>query len=163
MHIKIAKINLKLKHAKQESNQCINKIISYVKKLKIQSFKFSKKYQEYSPFFCTLYSHVRKTMLKNHFEVLSKRKLKKLIWRFEHTKIFFEKNDQSQNLILRKSKKKNFSINNSSMSRTMTVCRMRAIKTIIKIKAKIVNIVKTKFRAIKQRNLKIIILLIYQK
>ena len=54
------------------------------------------------------------------------------------------------------------------MSRTITVYKMRSIETIIKIKAKIVNItkidvVKTKFRAIKQKNLKIIILLIYRK
>ena len=54
------------------------------------------------------------------------------------------------------------------MSKTMTVYKMRSIETIIKIKIKIVNIakidvLKTKFRAMKQRNLKIIILLVYQK
>ena len=54
------------------------------------------------------------------------------------------------------------------MSKTITVYKMRSIETIIKIKAKIVNIAKidvakTKFRAMKQKNLKIMILLIYQK
>ena len=54
------------------------------------------------------------------------------------------------------------------MSRIITMCKMRSIETIIKIKIKIVNIakidvVKTKFRAMKQRNLKIIISLIYQR
>ena len=54
------------------------------------------------------------------------------------------------------------------MLKTITVCKMQSIETIIKIKAKIVNIVKidvvkTKFPAMKQRNVKIIILLIFRK
>ena len=44
LHMKIAEIDLKLKHAKQRLNQTVNEIISYVKKLKIQLFEFSKKY-----------------------------------------------------------------------------------------------------------------------
>ena len=48
------------------------------------------------------------------------------------------------------------------------MCRMRSIETNIKIKVKIVNIakidiVKTKFGAKKRKNLKIVILLIFQK
>ena len=35
LHIKIAKIDLKLNYTKQRLNQTVNKIISYVKKLKI--------------------------------------------------------------------------------------------------------------------------------
>ena len=75
-----------------------------------------------------------------------------------------------ENLILKK-KKKGF-LNNFSMSRTITMCKMRSIETIIKIKIKIkikianiakIDVVKTKFRAIKQKNLEITILLIYQK
>ena len=73
MYIKIANINLKLKYAKQKSNQFVNKIISYIKELKIQLFKFSKKYQKYSSFFHTLYSHLKKTMLKHRFEILLKK------------------------------------------------------------------------------------------
>ena len=38
---------------------------------------------------------LKKTMLKNRFEIFSKRKLKKLIRQFEHTKVFFEKNEKS--------------------------------------------------------------------
>ena len=68
-HIQIAKIDLTLNHAKQKSNQIVNKIISYVEKLKTQLFKFSKKYQQYSNFFYTLHSHLKKTMLRNRFEV----------------------------------------------------------------------------------------------
>ena len=51
----------------------------------------------------------------------------------------------------------------------MTImCRMRSIEAIIRIKIKIVNIakidvVKTKFRAKKSKNLKIVILLIFEK
>ena len=93
MYIKIAKINLKLKHARQKSSQTVNEIILYVEKLKIQLFKFSKKYQKYVNFFYALHSHLRKTMLKNCFEILLKRKLKELIRRFEHTKTSFEKNE----------------------------------------------------------------------
>ena len=106
--MKIAKIDLKLKHAKQKSNQTVNEIISYVKKLKTQLFEFSKKYQQYSKNFHALYSHLKKTMLKNRFEILSKRKLKKLIRRFEHTKIFVESNNKSRKSNFEKIRKNNF-------------------------------------------------------
>ena len=51
LHIKIAKIYPRLKYAKQRFHQIVNEIISYVKKLKIQFFECSKKYQKYSNFF----------------------------------------------------------------------------------------------------------------
>ena len=72
LHIKIEKIDLKLKYTRQKLHQTVNEIISYVKKLKIQLFKFSKKYQEYLNFFHTLHFHLKKTMLKNRFEILLK-------------------------------------------------------------------------------------------
>ena len=34
LYIEIAKIDLKLKYAKQKSNQFVNKIISYIKKIR---------------------------------------------------------------------------------------------------------------------------------
>ena len=74
LHIKIAKINLKLKYAKQKSNQIVNKIILYVEKLKTQFFEFSIKYQNYFNFLHALHSHLRKTMLRNRFEMFLKRK-----------------------------------------------------------------------------------------
>ena len=65
----------------------------YVEKLKTQLFELSKKYQEYSNFFHALHFYIKKTILKNRFEILSRKKLKKLIRRFEHTEIFLEKNE----------------------------------------------------------------------
>ena len=103
--MKIAKIDLKSKHAKQKSNLTVNKIILYVEILKIQLFKFSKKYQEYFNFFHVLHSYLKKTMLKNRFEIFSKRKLKKLIRRFEHTETFFEKSEKSRKFDSKKKKK----------------------------------------------------------
>ena len=54
------------------------------------------------------------------------------------------------------------------MLRTMTMCKMRSIEVIITIKAEIVNIakidvVKMRFRAIKQKKLKIAVLLPFQR
>ena len=63
--MKIAEINLKLKHTKQKLNQTRNEIISSIKKLRIQLCKFSKKYQEDLNFFHVLHSHLKKTMLRN--------------------------------------------------------------------------------------------------
>ena len=49
-------------------------------------------------------------MLKNRFEIFSKKKLKELIRRFEHTKIFVEKNDKFRKSDFEKIKKKKFSL-----------------------------------------------------
>ena len=83
--MKIAEIDLKLKHAKQRSNQIVSEIISYVKKLKAQLSELSKKYQEYSNLLHALHPHLRKTMFRNRFEILSRRELEELTRRFEHT------------------------------------------------------------------------------
>ena len=94
LHINIAKVDLKLKNAKQKSHQTVNKIILYVEKLKIQLFEFSKKYQEYLIFFHGLHLYLKRTILKNRFEIILKRKFKKLIRRFKHTEILIEKNEK---------------------------------------------------------------------
>ena len=66
-------------------------MITHIEKLKTQLFELFEKYQKYSNFLHTLHLHFRKTMLKNHFDILFRRKLKKLIRKFEHIEIFFEK------------------------------------------------------------------------
>ena len=109
--MKIAKIDLKLKYAKEKSNQIVNKINLYVEKLKTQLSEFSKKYQEYSDFFHTLHLHLKKKMLRNRFETLLKRNLKKLIRQFEHTKIFIEKNGRSRKSDFEKINENNFFYN----------------------------------------------------
>ena len=38
-----------------------------------------------------MHSHFRKTMLRNYFDILFRKKLKKLIRKFEHIEIFSEK------------------------------------------------------------------------
>ena len=53
-------------------------------------FEFSEKYQKYSNFLHALHSHFRKTMLRNYFDIFFRKKLKKLIRRFEHIEIFFD-------------------------------------------------------------------------
>ena len=106
LYIKIAKIDLKLNHTKQRLHQTVNKIIPYVKRLKTQLFEFSKKYQEYFNFFYALHSYLKKTILRNRFEVLSKRKLKELNRRFEHKETFFEKSEKFRKFYSKKVKKK---------------------------------------------------------
>ena len=71
-------------------------------------FEFSKKYQKYSNVFHTLHSQLKKTMLKNRFEILSRKKFKKLTRRFEHTKIFVEKNDKFRKFDFEKIRKNEF-------------------------------------------------------
>ena len=88
--MRFAEINQKLKHVKQKSNQLIDQLITHIEKLETQLLKFLKKYQKYFNFLHTLHSHFRKTMLRNRFEILFRRKLKKLIRRFEHTETFFD-------------------------------------------------------------------------
>ena len=90
LHIRFAKIDQKLKRVKQKSNQSIDELITYIEKLKTQLFEFSKKHQKYFSFLHALYSHFRKTMLRNCFEIFFCKKLKKLIRRFEHTEILFD-------------------------------------------------------------------------
>ena len=89
--MRFAKVDQKLKHVKQKFNQSIDELITHIKKLKTQLFKLSEKYQKYSNFLHALHSHFRKTMLKNHFDIFFRRKLKKLIQKFEHIEILFEK------------------------------------------------------------------------
>ena len=108
LHIKIAKIDLQLKHAKQKSHQTVNEIILYVKKWKIQLSQFSKKYQEYFNFFHAVHSHLRKTMLRNRFEIFSKWKLKELIRRFEYTKTFLEKSEKFRKFDSKRVRKNKF-------------------------------------------------------
>ena len=90
LHIRFAEINQKLKHAKQKLNQSVDELITHIEKLKTQFSELSEKYQKYSNFLHALHSHFRKTMLKNHFDILSRRELKKLIRKFEHTETFFD-------------------------------------------------------------------------
>ena len=59
-------------------------------------------------FFYTLHSHLKKPMLKNRFEILSKKELKELIRRFEHTKTFVEKNDKFRKFDFEKIKENKF-------------------------------------------------------
>ena len=70
--------------------------------------EFLKKYQEYLNFFHTLHSHLKKTMLRDCFEVLSRKELKKLIRGFEYTKIFVEKNDKFRKSNSKKVRKNKF-------------------------------------------------------
>ena len=70
-------------------------------------FEFSKKYPEYFNFLYTLHSHLKKTMLRNRFEIFSRRKLNQLIRRFEHNKNFFRKERKISKIRLEKNKKKN--------------------------------------------------------
>ena len=51
---------------------------------------FFEKSQKYFHFLYALHLHLRKTMLRNRFEVLFRKKLKKLTQQFEHTKISFD-------------------------------------------------------------------------
>ena len=88
--MRFAKIDQKLKHVKQKFNQSVDELITHIEKLKTQLSEFSEKYQKYSNFLHTLHSHFRKTMLKNHFDILFRKKLKKLIQKFEHIEIFFD-------------------------------------------------------------------------
>ena len=53
-------------------------------------FKLSEKYQKYSNFLHALHSHFHKTMLKNYFDILFHKKLKKLIRKFKHIEISFD-------------------------------------------------------------------------
>ena len=64
--------------------------ITHIEKLKTQLSEFFEKYQKYSTFLYALHSHFRKTMLRNHFDILFRKKLKKLTRRFEHIEIFFD-------------------------------------------------------------------------
>ena len=65
-------------------------MITYIEKLKTQLFEFFEKYQKYFNFFYMLHSHFRKTILRNYFDILFRRELKKLIRRFEHTETLFD-------------------------------------------------------------------------
>ena len=89
--MRFAEIDQKLKHAKQKINQSVDKLITHIEKLETQSSEFSEKYQKYFNFLHALHSHFRKTMLRNHFDILFRRELKKLIRKFEHIEIFSEK------------------------------------------------------------------------
>ena len=95
LHTQFTKIDQKLKHVKQKSNQLINELVISIEKLKTRLFEFSKKYSKYFNFLHALHSHFRKTMLRNRFEILFRKKLKKLIQRFEHTKILFDEKKNS--------------------------------------------------------------------
>ena len=86
--MRFAEIDQKLKHVKQKFNQSIDELITHIEKLKTQLSEFSEKYQKYSNFLHALHSHCRKTMLRNHFDIFFRRKLKKLIRKFEHIEIF---------------------------------------------------------------------------
>ena len=89
--MRFAEIDQKLKHVKQKFNQSIDELITHIEKLKTQLSELSEKYQKYSNFLHALHSHFRKTMLRNHFDIFFRRKLKKLIRKFEHIETFFEK------------------------------------------------------------------------
>ena len=88
--MRFAKIDQKLKHVKQKLNSSIDELITHIEKLETQLSEFSEKYQKYSNFLHALHSHFRKTMLKNYFDILFRKKLKKLIRKFEHIETFFD-------------------------------------------------------------------------
>ena len=71
--MRFAKIDFKLKNVKQRLNPSVSELITHIKMLKTQLSEFSKSYQEYSNFFHALYSHLRNAMLKNRFEILSRK------------------------------------------------------------------------------------------
>ena len=79
-----------MKHVKQKLNQSIDELITHIEKLKTQFFEFSEKYQKYFNFLHALHLHFRKTLLRNCFEILFRKKLKKSIRRCEHTETFFD-------------------------------------------------------------------------
>ena len=106
LYVNIAKIDLKLKHSKQKLNQIVNEIISYLKKLKTQLFEFLIKYQEYFNFFHALHLYLRKTMLKNRFEVLLKLKLKKTDLMIRTYRNFFRKRENFRKFNSNKVEKK---------------------------------------------------------
>ena len=91
LHMRFAEIDQKLKHVKQKFNQSVDELITHIEKLKTQLSEFFEKYQKYSNFLHALHSHFRKTMLKNHFDILFRRKLKKLTRKFEHIETLSEK------------------------------------------------------------------------
>ena len=90
LHIRFAEIDQKLKHVKQKFNQSVDELITHIEKLKTQLFEFFEKYQKYFNLLHALHSHFRKTMLRNYFDILFRKELKKLIRKFEHTKISFD-------------------------------------------------------------------------
>ena len=87
--MRFAEIDQKLKHVKQKFNQSVDELITHIEKLKTQLFELSEKYQKYSNFLHALHSHFRKTMLRNYFDIFFRRKLIKLIRKFEHIETFF--------------------------------------------------------------------------
>ena len=154
--MRFAKIDQKLKHVKQKFNQSIDELITHIEKLKTQLSEFSEKYQKYSNLLHALHSHFRKTMLRNYFDIFFRKKLKKLIRRFEHIKILFDE-------------KKIRDFNSSKVRKSrffyrhlikMRMCKIRSVETNRKIKKNDANIVKneikkTKFRTKRSRSLKI--------
>ena len=72
--MRFAEIDQKLKHIKQKFNQSIDELITHIEKLETQLFEFFEKYQKYLNFLHALHSHFRKTMLKNYFDILFRRK-----------------------------------------------------------------------------------------
>ena len=159
--MRFAKIDQKLKHVKQKFNQSIDELITHIEKLKTQLSEFFEKYQKYSNFLHALHLHFRKTMLRNHFDILFRRKLKKLIRKFEHIETLFDER-KIRDFDSNKIKKVAFFIDNqmSITSMKMTMCKMRSIEMNRKIKKSDANIVKdeikkTKFRTKKLKSLTI--------
>ena len=83
-------------------------MITHIEELKTQLFEFFEKYQKYFNFLHALHSHFFKTMLRNHFDILFRRKLKKLIRRFKHTKTFFDEKKKIRDSDSSKVKKNKF-------------------------------------------------------
>ena len=88
--MQFAEIDQKLKHVKQKFNQSVDELITHIEKLKIQLSEFFEKYLKYFNLLYALHSHFRKTMLRNYFEILFRKELKKLTRKFEHTEILFD-------------------------------------------------------------------------
>ena len=131
-------------------------MITHIEKLKTQLFKFFEKYQKYFNFLHELHSHFCKTMLRNRFEIFFRKKLKKLIRRFEHTEVFFDEK-KIRDFDSNKIKEIFFSINSQMLitSIKMTICKIRSIKTNRKIKENDVNIVKNEVKKTKLRTKKL--------
>ena len=93
-------------------------MITHIKKLKTQLFKLFEKYQKYFNFLHALHLHFRKTMLRNRFKSLFRRKLKKLkklFRQFEHIETFFDER-KTHDFDLKKVRKINFFYKQSNVN-----------------------------------------------
>ena len=116
----------------------------------------------------TLDLHVKKTMFKNRFEILLRKIFKKVNSKIRTHRDYLRKERWISKIELRESRKTSSFIDNSLMSKIIKVCKVRSIETNKEVEVKMANIVKidvvkAKFRTQKQKSLKIVISLIFQR